>query len=353
MSFRTSSVLLIVMVLSGFGVDVYAQPKLSSALISTNVALDGAQQRELEDFAGFWVQAMLNTKDPNAKVSEARDQLVTPLRNPSAGSVFKTAYSATLLQNQHLPLLLESNQMLVRFNAMLCVPYLVDKAAIPMVQQGLLDTNPAIRYLAAQAAGKLGQKLEPVDQMTILSLLNLSFFNEPDQVVVEQLLGSMGSLTISQAREALLDALNRHINVHHGNPNLTLKADRDAMQQLLKELVTEQTGGKDVRFQVSKKFAIAACRFMVHCSAALDEQRVYPTLVPQYTTMVQDCERILIWISTRAMKMDVKDLPAEDVAPNIRGKQWTVVRLRAEDWRKTLQLPPYNTFQRDLAVPSN
>lgn len=355
MSFRSLSVMCIVLVLTCVGSLVQAQSttssaeKLPSELIGTNVALDAAQQRTLDVYAGNWIQHVLN--DAESKVSAARDKLISPLHDPSAGEVFKAAYSATLLQEQHLPQLLKSNSMIVRFNAMLCVPYLVDKAAIPMVQQGLVDTNPAIRYLAAQAAGKLGQKLSNLDQMTILSLLNVSFINEADQVVVEQILGSMSQLTIPQARDAMLVALNQHVDVHSGNPSITLKADRDAMLTLLKDLVTEQTNGTEIKFPIRKQFAIAACRFMIHCSRSLDQGKVHKTMEPQYTSMILDCENILVWISTRTMDIAAGALPPSDIKPNIRAGKWTEVHLRAEDWRKILQAPPYNTSQRELSVP--
>lgn len=354
MSFKTLSVMSVILVLACVGSLVHAQQSgnaetLPSELIGTNVALDAAQQRKLDDYAKIWILRMLT--DQETKVSASRDKLISPLHNPSAGSVFKTAYSSTLLQDQHLPKLLKSSSMSVRFNAMLCVPYLVDKAAIPMVQQGLVDSNPAIRYLAAQAAGKLGQKLSPIDQTSILTLLNARFVNEADQVVVEQILGSMSQLTIPSARNDMLAALNMHVDVHHGNPNLTLKADRDAMLQLFRELVTEQANGQEIIFKVRKQFAIVACRFMIHCSRALDQNRVHKTLEPQYTSMITDCEKILNWISTRTMKIPAGNLPANDIVPNLRQQNWTVVHLRSEDWRKVMQASPFTVAQNQLAVP--
>jgi hypothetical protein len=335
------------LVLVGFEAALQAQEKLPPELIAANAALDGAQQRKLDDYANYWIQNMLSSTD--AQVSDARDKLVSPMRHPSAGSVFKSAYSATLIRL--LPQLLANNRMLVRFNAMLCVSSLEDKSAIDMIQAGLADNNPAIRYLAAQAAGKMGKKLDPSDQMRILTLLQASFIQEPDQVVVEQLLNGMSQLTVPQARLAMLEALNMHVDVHDSNTNITLKSDSDAMQSLLRDLVTEQTNGVKIPFQVTKQYAVAACRFMVHCATALEQNLVHPTMVAQYTKMIEDCEKTLRWICTRPMGMEDKNLPQDDMRPNMQAKQWLAVRLRAEEWRKTLQDPPFNTSQRDLAVP--
>ena len=348
MNFRTRSVLSVMLVLLCVGSFATAQEKLPMELIGANASLDGAQQRTLDEFAKFWIDNMQSSADP--QVSDARDNLISPLKHPSAGSVFKSAYSATL--TRLLPDLLKNDRMLVRFNAMLCVPSLLDKSAINMIQSALRDTNPAIRYLAAQAAGKMGKNLQADDQMRILTLIQNSFVNEPDQVVVEQLLESMSLLTVPQARLTMLEALNMHADVHHGNPNLTLKADRDAMLTLLKDIVREQTDGKKIDFRVSKQFAVAACRFMIHCSRALDEDRVHSTMQAQYSGMIQDCVKILVYISTRPMGMEEKVLPQDDTRPNLQAQRWTAVRLRAEEWRKTLQDPPYNTALRDLAVPS-
>lgn len=347
MSFRTLSVFCVLLILAGLSLPLQAQEKLSPELIGAPSALDAGQQRKLDAYADYWIQNMLSAPDP--KVSDARDKLISPLHNPSASKVFKAAYSATLIQM--LPKLLTNNRMLVRFNAMLCVSYLVDKSAINMIQAGLTDTNPAIRYLAAQASGKLGKKLQPAQQMRILMLLQASFVNEPDQVVVEQLLHGMSQLTIPQARLAMLEALNMHVDVHDRNTNITLKADRDAMLALLIALVTENTNNTKIPFQVTKQFAVAACRFMVHCATALEQERVHPTMVAQYTSMIGDCEKILRWICTSPMGMDAKNLPMDDMRPNMQAKRWLEVRLRAEDWRKALQDPPFNTSQRDLAIP--
>jgi hypothetical protein len=242
--------------------------------------------------------------------------------------------------------------MIIRFNAMLCISELVDKSAIPIVQSGLADTNPAIRYLAAQAAGKLGAKLDNQSQVMILTLLQNVFFNEPDQVVIEQILGSMSQLTIPQARSTMLFALNEHVNVHHGNPTITLKADYDAMKVLFKDLVTEQAGGKEIPLQISKQFARAAFRFMLHCSRSLDQGRVHQCLQNQYTSMIQLSESILRWISTRAMNIQDNTLPQNDMTPNIRSGSWMTLHLRSTEWGTLLQGAPFNVSQRDLAVPT-
>lgn len=357
MSFRTFTVMLLVaLVHTSMRSNLLAQTqdiKLPSALIGANTALDGADQRKLDEFANFWIQQMLNSLDP--QVSDARDKLVSPLNHPSAGKVFKSAYSSTLIHL--LPQLLASDRMLVRFNAMLCVASLEDKAAIDLIDpgpednKGLSDTNPAIRYLAAQSAGKLGKKLDDADQLRILAMLQLRFINESDQVVVEQLLGSMSQLTISQARPAMLKALNMHVDVHNRNPTITLKADRDALVALLTELVTEHTNGKAIDFAIRKQFAIVACRFMVHCASALAGEDVHKSLEPQYTSMIENCEKILRWISTRPMGMKDEVLPQNDVQPNIRASKWDVLHLRATEWSAILQAPPYNTSQNDLAIP--
>ncbi|MFG0248645.1 MAG: HEAT repeat domain-containing protein [Phycisphaeraceae bacterium JB051] len=350
MNLRMFSAIIIVLTVVFTGINANAQQlKLDSALISTTQTLDGAQQLKLDEYANFWIQKMLTSQDP--EVSAARDQLVSPLRHPSATEVFKAAYSATLIGK--IPeKLIQSQRMIVRFNAMLCLADLSDKSAIPIVQAGLADNNPAIRYLAAQAAGKLGAKLDNTSQVMVLTLLQNVFFNEPDQVVIEQILGSMSQLTIPQARSTMLFALNEHVNVHHGNPTITLKADYDAMRILFKNIVTEQAGGQEIPLQVSKQFARAAFRFMLHCSRALDQGRVHQSLQNQYTSMIQLSENILRWISTRAMQVPENSLPQNDMAPNIRTGAWTTLHLRSQEWGAMLQGAPFNISQRDLAVPT-
>ena len=122
-------------------------------------------------------------------------------------------------------------------------------------------------------------------------------------------------------------------------------------RQLFRELVTEQANGQEIIFKVRKQFAIVACRFMIHCSRALDQNRVHKTLEPQYTSMITDCEKILNWISTRTMKIPAGNLPANDIVPNLRQQNWTVVHLRSEDWRKVMQASPFTVAQNQLAVP--
>lgn len=348
MSFRSLYVMPVLLVLLCVASMLHAQDKLPNALIGTNASLDGAQQRKLDEYANYWINNMQSSPDP--KVSDARDKLVTPMNHPLAGIVFKSAYSATL--TRLLPDLFKSERMLVRFNAMLCVSALIDTSAIRMIQAGLVDSNPAIRYLAAQASGNMGENLKPADQIRILSLLNRSFTREPDQVVIEQILGSMSKLTVPMARESLLAALNLHVNVHHSNTSLTLKADRNAMLALLTTLVRELSDDKKIKFQTSKQYSIAACRFMIHCSSALDQNSVHESMVPQYKSMITDCEKILRWICTRPMGLETTQLPQDDMRANLNAKRWLDIRLRAEEWGNLLQDPPFNCSKASLAVPS-
>ena len=348
MSFRYFSVMPVILVLLCGSSTLWAQDKLPNDLISTTASLTGAQQRKVDEYANYWINKMQSSADP--LVSDARDEIVSPMNHPSAGPVFKSAYSATLARL--LPELLKSDRMLVRFNAMLCVSAVIDTSAIRMIQEGLVDTNPAIRYLAAQASGSMGENLQPADQVRILSLLNSSFMREADQVVVEQILGSMSLLTIPMARESLLGALNLHVNVHHGNTNLTLKADRNAMLAMLTTLVREQSDGKKIKIQTSKQYSIAACRFMIHCATALDQGRVHESMAPQYKSMITDCDKILRWVCTRLMELETTKLPQDDMRPNLNAKNWLPVLLRAQEWASLLQDPPFNCSKASLAVPS-
>ncbi len=324
-----------------------AQEKLPLELISVNAALEASQQRSLDAYTRFWVEQLINSSDEQILV--ARSNLTNPFTNPSATKIFKTAYSTILART--LTETLKSDRMLVRLNAMLCCAYLTDSTGINLVGAGLADKNPAIRYLAGKAAGTIGRQLKPEDQQRILNLLNMSFARETDQVVVEQLLGGLSALTIPQARRDILEGLNKRVNVHHANTNITLKADRQGMIHLFRQLVREHASDKPVSKQMAKRFARVVCRFLVHCTAALDDGRVHRSMTPQYTSLIIDCDSILRWLASRPMQIAESDLPLKDIEPNLQAQRWTEARLRAEDWRKTLQDQPFNLSARRLAVP--
>jgi len=325
----------------------YAQDRLPAEILNASVALNASQQRSVTDYVIALVDQLQN--GTNDEISRAREKLIDPFNDPNASRIFRTAYSAAI--SLALPPATESQKLLVRLNAMIVAKYLQDAATVSLVRVGLKDANPAVRYLAGNAAAELGRKLQVQEQRELLQLLSDAFGVETDNIVVEQLLAGIGGLSIPEAGLTLLNGLNRRVAVHAANPELAIEAERVGLARMFSGMLRGIADGGQIPQPFVKQISLVACRYMLLCSELIDTNQINRALLPTYTQMITDVDKMLRWCVTTGMPVpEGTSLPADDVGTLIQNRRWVDVRLRAEEWRRVLQRKPYEFRDADMNI---
>src|SRR5690606_26237777 len=95
----------------------------------------------------------------------------------------------------------------VRTNAMIVASHLTSSSVVPLIQSGMRDSVPAVRYWAAIAAANTASRLEAQDQQALLRVLNTTWENETSMEVLGKVLVAMDALNIPEATSQLLAVL--------------------------------------------------------------------------------------------------------------------------------------------------
>ncbi len=324
--------------------------RLSSDILSTASALDPAQTRTVASFVADLVDQLLNGNQD--QVLDARTTLVEPFVTPNASNIFKTAYSTAL--TKALEVGVTSDRMLVRINVQLIIGQLTDPTAIALVETGLKDKSPAVRYLAAKSGAAIGARFElpanPEDpaytsngevQRKLLTALVATLSSESDYIVVEQLLAGIGALNLPEARDKLMLGLTERVTVRAVNTQLPVAAEHNTLTRVFSRVVREATAGRAVEPNFLKMLAVVAGRNMRLSAKLLDENGVPAALAPQHAEMIKLGDTIIRW-TAQQLKTPADKLPKDDIKAGLDGRKWTEVRLRVEEWINLMTGAPFS-----------
>lgn len=212
---------------------------LPTEVVMTNSTLTGAQQNQINQFVTRGVEQLLSG-DP-AAVSQGRRQLVDVFSLPGISDAFLATYSPAISRELNARAAMEHESDLVRTNAMIVASRLSDGGVVALIRQGLADANAGVRYWAAVTAAQAGSKLSPADQQSVLNLLAGVWETESSIDVLEKILLAMDAQRTPAANTMLLQALNQRVNIHAGNPTLSMKAEVESLQSVTVRTFTALT----------------------------------------------------------------------------------------------------------------
>lgn len=329
-------------------------PRLSAEIMQTTTVISAEQQQAIDQFQEYWVDRLAAGRD--YEIAEARNRLVEPFNFAGATRVFIPAYSGAL--SRRLLPLLRSNDVAVRVNTMIVAQHLTDNALVDVVQQGLKDPNPAVRYRAAKAVGEIGarddrdKRLAPATKEALLTALIQASRAESQMPVANQMLvGLIGLIEIDAARKELSELLSQRVALHAQDPNLPVKPDLDGLRALYRYLAQRlAAAGVSAREREDdlRTLTLLAGRMLILAATILDEQRADPGMESQYRRMVEDTDNLLRW-TVRDQLTPELEIP-RPIQQEIRNRDWKVIRLRAEEWRALLRGAPLNFEDARLAV---
>jgi hypothetical protein len=336
---------LIAAVLCLLAAPLAAQDRLPPTLINTSSALSPEQQQLTDSYIHHWVTQL--TTGTDEQVTRARDKMIEPMvQGPS--KIFASAYSASLgiklLQEG-----LNAERLIVRLNAMMIASRLTPADAVAMVEKGLQDGNPAIRYAAARAANDIASREDdkapaPI-QIRLLDALTNQLNGERVQLVLEQVLLSVSGLDIPEASDRLLNGLNQRVALHVKEPATPAGADREAMARLFRRYVLQAPENDEV----VRKLTQVAFRHLDLSVRLLEGGKQPEAVVQDRLAMALLADRILRWAAERRIAPGAK-LP-ESVEKALPAGNTQLARVYIEEWRKLLTTEQAGFVQAQLALP--
>lgn len=327
-------------------------PQLDPQLLNQQQPLTSTEKQQITSYVDFYLDELQNGSPQ--QVSVARSRLLDPLRRPQVPQGFMQGYTEVYVQRV-LNRLAEGRDAM-RLNVMIVAPRLAVQEALQLIQQGLTDENPGVRYWAAKALATIAQRptdqngLSSEQQLAALDLLRNSIGNESSNAVLTQLLQAMSKLEVREAFDALLDALIRRLAFHTNSAGEPMMPEQEALRNLFQTLVRLEAQGQNVQDPV-RQIARAALLYMTIAARQAEqaEQAGQPLSPPQIAdreAMIRLADQILRW----AMPLPTMLGPAaqgqmpQPITNALTRREWNFILTQANEWRRLL---------RDASVPQD
>lgn len=311
--------------------------KIPYEIVTATSALSGAQRQEIDRYAQDMI-ARLTFGTLNEAV-QARKDLIEPMSWAGSSDIFHLAYSSAV--SGRLSQAIGSEQVHVRLNAMIVVGSLRDPGTVGLIQKGLADPTPAVRYWAGKAISQVGVQasLSETEQRTLLRALTSAMETETSERVLQRLLVGLVGLNIPEADAQLLSALNRRVDLHADNSSLSLEAEMEGLRTLFVKFVQARSNSQTVPAQTVQQLTLVAYRYFILSATLLDSGRLNQDSFAQYPKMLQITDTILGWAVSQ---MPPSGPPPAPIKNELANQNWQLIHLRAEEWKRTLSLAPFN-----------
>lgn len=315
-----------------------AQAQITAGMIASTTALSPQDQAKVDEEVRRVVTSMISS--PDEKIVDSRNRLLDPFeRGPS--EIFKRAYSQSLARE--LSKAIASDRAIVRVNTMIVASKLQDGAVALLVERGLADENPGVRYWSAKALN-LGAQVSPDNRTALLAALTDVMKTEKSSEILEQVLGALVSL---DAFDRVLGGLNDRVTMHAQMPGLAPTADTESLRRLYQKLVQDAAAGKTIDPATLQELARASYRLLDLAVITLDTSRAAADQASDWRRMIEVSDAALRWTALR-ISASTK-MPAE-LKPDVAAGNWASVRLRVGDWIPILTAEPFNIKSEDLAT---
>ena len=327
---RTTCYLLVAIAMIEF---VTAQVAYAQSLpITKSTALNPRDKTAIRNYVKEWVELLREGSD--REIGEAKRQLNKPIRR-DATDYFLIEYRRALGPKLRELFASEPAQKrdIIRINVMIVAFELRDTDSSMLLVLGLKDKNPAVRYWSANAVGNFGNskiQLKVEQQKDVLKSLGKALESEKVETVFQQLMLAMVDLNISDARLAVLDVLNKRVEVHMARPQIPIAAEEKCMASLIVRMVQE----KNVPAEQIRDFTRAAARYLKLCAALMEQQAVPQSVIDDYKKMIERADDSLRFL----VQQQNVDVPKSFVKPagHIRLSKWSELLDQAMEWQLLL-----------------
>lgn len=318
---------------------------LSTEVVMSSASLSSAQQSQVNTYVKDWMDKLLSNEP--AQVSQGRRHLTDPFTLPGVTELFLAAYSPAISRELISREVLASDSALVRTNAMIVASHLSDGGVVLLIQQGLKDASPSVRYWAAATAANTGSRLNAADQKAVLRVLNTSWEKEASINVLEKILVAMDALNTPEAAQLLLQVLNHRVDVHAGNPSLPINAELEGLQGVTVRTFTEITRpNHQVSNDMLRELVVVLFRYFDFSTTQLQKSGTVDH-ADELRRLTLIAGNFLPRLAPRlAANPKTASLPSGTVTPN----DASATRLVVEEWRRALASGPYGITQGQLDI---
>ncbi|MEM7626587.1 MAG: HEAT repeat domain-containing protein [Planctomycetota bacterium] len=292
--------------------------------------------------AGLFVDAQVNrllTGEESA-ISKGRSSLVEALTFPGGADQYISQLSEVIADR--LGPLMETQDLMIRVNAIIVCTYLKHPDALAPIEAGLKDPNAGVRYNAANAMANLladGQLSNNERNAALQTLENLAA-DEQDTFVMQPMLDAL-----DQTRDdvLVLRVLNDRVAWHVGKPAESYEAERETLQKVYIRITTNPSPDPSLineLARVSVRYMRLASQQLADGAVAADRNRSHIDIVDLAATALRAAH------TERA----APGRPPEN--PGRLGAQgnWAGVAGIAGEWVEVLKAPPFGFADADLSV---
>lgn len=337
------------------GVDARAQqpadppaPTLDAQIQEQDQALTATEKQQVASYIDFYL-SQLQTGTPT-QISAARDRLLTPLRRPEVPEGFHAGYTE-VFENLVTSRMTKMRDV-ARLNAMVLLPRLESTAALPLINAGLEDPNPGVRYWAAKGLAMIAQRdpktdgLSQQEQLRALGLLTDAIRDEPSNTVLTQLLDAMSFLEIPQAFDALLDVLIRRVAYHVQNAGEPMLPEQTALRNLYQTLVRLELQGQNVNASAVQAARAAMLYMTVAARQAEEAERAGEPLsesqIVDRLAMIRMADQVLRWALPVILGPAAQGQMPASITNALTRREWSFILVQTDQWQQLL---------RDAGVP--
>lgn len=301
---------------AGFAQQDEQAAQLSGRILNSENPLDESQREQVVNFVNYYVGQIRTAEDP-ADVSDARERLLGTIRNRDLTR--EHAYEALCeAAAQALQDVTEGNSVHVRINALIIAGELrtaVDEIT-PLITDSFSHPSSAVRYLAAKTVERLSRgeedegptndllapdddeavedaesELTTSQQNDLLEALSSAMADEQSDTVLEKMYEAVGSLTVPEARQVLLNVLNERTANYTGGIRPSLQTDQSGVQSLQRSLAYDLAQERDVDDEL-RQLAVIAARLLDVVTRELQDAEVADELQAIALTTVQTADEV-------------------------------------------------------------
>lgn len=337
----------LVLVVGAVPTAAWGQNKIPYEAVTSVTALSPEYIRLIDVYVAQRVERLIEG-DPK-EIRSAREGLLDPLGLVGASDVFLVAYSRAVSSRLSPGVNLEK-PLIVRLNVMIIAAALRDPGVARVIEAGLDDENPAVRYWACKAAGRVSSRgTIPGDvQLSLLNKLSGRLSKETDPAVSEQVLRGLVGLSIPEATEQLLTKLNEKVQQFAAQPQTPAGVVVDVLRTLFVNAVRANATGQRASEVQLRRMMLVGYRYMDLSSTLLDLGLVGPGTKQEHIELLQITDAMLIWAAGQSLPGG-RSTP-DSVKRQIELGNWPAVRLRAQEWKLVLVSEPLNFKEQDLVV---
>jgi len=330
-------------------VSAHAQPLIPTAVVTAPSAPSAGNQQVIVDYVQHWL-AQLESQD-HAICSNARTQLIDPMRNSNGSPAFKRAYSNEV--SQRLGNAAASAEVHVRLNTAIVAAMLLDARAFTAIEPLISDDNPGVRYWAAKALGQVLDEritaeanpvVPPAQLGTLEQALSLAITTESDAAVLSEQIGAAVKLPGAAAKQALISALTKRVALRAADPELPVAPLLAGLPKLQQALATAPITQVE---QPTREMALVAYRYLTLSTTVLQNGQAGEQAAA-YAKLAEISNNML---RSAALQFGQNVPVGQQIVVELQSERWAAARRATlSGWRAALSAAPFNYSEADLAA---